>query len=63
MTKEALLTMDGVVAEVLRNTQRIECAEEYAQFFECVRAARTCGYEPRASWVRGALLAENGAPA
>jgi len=41
----------------------VECAEEYKVFFECVRAARAGGYEPRASWVRGAVFAENDARA
>ena len=27
-----------------------ECAEEYAQYFECVAAARASGYEPRPVW-------------
>ncbi|MGQ0545720.1 MAG: hypothetical protein ACT4P3_10350 [Betaproteobacteria bacterium] len=30
----------------------VDCAEEYEAFFDCVRAARDCGYEPRSDWTR-----------
>lgn len=39
--------------------RNVDCTEEYKVFFDCVRAARASGYAPRASWVRGAVFAEN----
>ncbi len=28
----------------------VDCVEEYEIFFDCVRAARAEGYEPRSHW-------------
>lgn len=35
---------------------RVDCAEEYEVFFDCVRAARARGYEPRSSWTGVVLV-------
>jgi hypothetical protein len=35
----------------------VDCVEQYELLFDCVRAARAQGYEPRAQWTACARVA------